>query len=332
MNKSNFLNSLRDETIQEYLHSDRNRSSLLAHQIRKSVSNFEGVTDPVQYEQLNELELRNANANVNEIKQKLLDTFNNLNTLYNVTTYNTTKYSKLYNNIGNYTTVLIDYNRLVTLYLTTTNNVLTRQTIFAALMGTKEVYNQLEAVTLNILDNYDQITDPRMRETAIRKYFVKVLLLYSLYNIIGKQFAEKHFFVIPENNILTNIKLFAPAWIKNIIDQFRLSIELYGIAPNIPSVPPQPPQIGGLPPPTFRPGRPGGGPGGGPAGGPGGGDGGDGGGGGGGGGGDGSGNNDDDDDDDGDDADELAGNENATRRRALGQFANEAIQRLSRWG
>ena len=194
MNKSNFLNSLRDETIQEYLHSDRNRSSLLAHQIRKSVSNFEGVTDPVQYEQLNELELRNANANVNEIKQKLLDTFNNLNTLYNDTTYNTTKYSKLYNNIGNYTTVLIDYNRLVTLYLTTTNNVLTRQTIFAALMGTKEVYNQLEVVTLNILDNYDQITDPRMRETAIRKYFVKVLLLYSLYNIIGKQFAEKTIF------------------------------------------------------------------------------------------------------------------------------------------
>ena len=66
---------------------------------------------------------------------------------------------------------------------------LTRQTIFATLMGTKEVYNQLEVVTLNILDNYDQITDPRMRETAIRKYFVKVLLLYSLYNIIGKQFA-----------------------------------------------------------------------------------------------------------------------------------------------
>ena len=150
MNKSNFLNSLRDETIQEYLHADRNRSSFLAHQIRKSVSNFEGVTDPVQYEQLNELELRNANANVNEIKQKLLDTFNNLNTLYNDTTYNTTKYSKLYNNIGNYTTVLIDYNRLVTLYLTTTNNVLTRQTIFATLMGTKEVYNQLEVVTLHI--------------------------------------------------------------------------------------------------------------------------------------------------------------------------------------
>ena len=70
MNKSNFLNSLRDESIQEYLHSDRNRSSFLARQIRKSVSSFEGVTEPGRYEAIDELEVRNANANVNEIKQK----------------------------------------------------------------------------------------------------------------------------------------------------------------------------------------------------------------------------------------------------------------------
>ena len=71
MNKSNFLNSFRDETIQEYLHADRNRSSFLAHQIRKSVSSFEGVTEPGRYEAIDELELRNANANVNEIKQNI---------------------------------------------------------------------------------------------------------------------------------------------------------------------------------------------------------------------------------------------------------------------
>ena len=71
MNNSNFLNSLRDETIREYLGADKNRSSFIAHQIRKSVANFEGVTDPTQYEQLNELELRNVHATVNEIKQKL---------------------------------------------------------------------------------------------------------------------------------------------------------------------------------------------------------------------------------------------------------------------
>ena len=143
MNKSNFLNSLRDETIQEYLHADRNRSSVLAHQIRKSVSSFEGVTEPGRYEAIDELELRNANANVNEIKQKLLDTFNRLNTLYNDNTYNTTKYSEPYNSVGNYTTVLIDYNKLVTVYLTSTNNVFTRQNIFYIIIGNQRYISKV---------------------------------------------------------------------------------------------------------------------------------------------------------------------------------------------
>ena len=244
MNKSDFLNSLRDETIQEYLHSDRNRSSFLAHQIRKSVSNFEGVTDPTQYEAINELELRNVNANVDEIKEKLLDTFNSLNTLYNDATYNTTKYSKLYNSIGNYTTVLIDYNKLVTLYLTTTNNVLTRQKIFAALMETKEIYQRLANVTLRILNNYNKIANPRMRETAIRKYFVKVLLLFSLFDIIYSQFDTNQFFVIPENNILRNIE-FSPDWVKGVLEEFNLRPDLYGISPNIPANQPATGPIGG---------------------------------------------------------------------------------------
>jgi len=103
MNKSSFLNSLKDSTIQEYLHSDRNRSSFLSHQIREAVNRFEPAMDAERYEQVNDLEVRNASESIGEIKMKLLDTFNNLNTLYNDTTYNTTKYSKLYNNIGNYT-------------------------------------------------------------------------------------------------------------------------------------------------------------------------------------------------------------------------------------
>ena len=131
--------------------------------------------------------------------------------MYNDATYNTTKYSKLYNSIGNYTTVLIDYNKLVTLYLTTTNNVLTRQKIFAALMERKEIYQRLANVTLRILNNYHKIANPRMRETAIRKYFVKVLLLFSLFDIIYSQFDTNQFFVIPENNILRSIE-FSPDW------------------------------------------------------------------------------------------------------------------------
>ena len=67
MNKSNFLNSLRDETIREYLNEDKNRSSYLADRIRKSVQKFDGVLEPEVYEQINNLELKNTKEKVNEI-------------------------------------------------------------------------------------------------------------------------------------------------------------------------------------------------------------------------------------------------------------------------
>jgi hypothetical protein len=237
MNKSNFLNSLRDETIQEYLNSDRNRSSFIAHQIRDSVNRFEGAIDPEKYEAINELELKNANANVNEIKQKLLDFFNNLTTLADDTSYGTTKYSELYNRVGNYTTILVDYNKLVTLYLTTTNNVLTRQKIYSTLMETKQLYSQLGTLTFKILLSYYGIQDPKIRKRTIIRYFVKILLLLSLFGIINNQFNTNHFFVIPENDILKNIELFLPDQLKRIIREFNLKVELYGI--QTPSQPPQ---------------------------------------------------------------------------------------------
>ena len=243
MNKSDFLNSLRDETIQEYLNADRNRSSFLAHQIRKSVSNFEGVTDPTQYEAINELELRNVDATVKEIKQKLLDIFNNLNTLANDTEYETTKYSKLYNKVGNYATILIDYNKLVTLYLTTTNNITTRQKIYSVMMETKELYTQLGKLCLKVLLGYDDIANSKVRERTIRKYFVKVLLLSSLFILIFFQFNNNYFYVIGENDILKNIEFFLPDQLKEIIEEFNLKVELYGIS--TPDGPPPPPQAPG---------------------------------------------------------------------------------------
>ena len=167
MKKSNFLNSLRDETIREYLNGDRNRSSYLAHQIKNSVGRFEGALEPEKYEQINELELRNTSATVDEIKQKLLDTFNNMTTLFNDTEYETTHYSQLYNRVGNYVALLIDYNKLVTLYLTTTNNVTTRQQIYTVLMETKGLYTQLARLAFTILRSYADISDPQLREKTV---------------------------------------------------------------------------------------------------------------------------------------------------------------------
>lgn len=142
-----YLNTLKDRTIQEYLNEDRNRSRYIAHQIRRAVNRFEGVQDPEINEQFNQMELRNAESSVNDFKIRLLDTFNHFNTLYQNNDYTTTEYSQLYNRIGNYTSTLVEYNKVVSLYLNTDNNIGTRQSIYSLLLQTREVFFKLEEIS-----------------------------------------------------------------------------------------------------------------------------------------------------------------------------------------
>jgi hypothetical protein len=102
-------------------------------------------------------------------------------------------------------------------------------------MGTKELYSQLKNVAFSILKNYDDIPDPRIRSRAINKYFAKVVLLASLYDIINKQFDGNQIQIIPESRILAN-KEFLPDWVKKVIEYFNLKLELYGV-----TTPPPPP-------------------------------------------------------------------------------------------
>ena len=113
--------------------------SLLADQIRRAVNKFDGVLDPTAVEQINALELKNTGEAVGDIKTRLLDVFNKFNTLYNDEDYNTREYSKLYNDVGNYTSYLIDYNKLVGLYLSSANNAGTTQAVRSAFMETEQL-------------------------------------------------------------------------------------------------------------------------------------------------------------------------------------------------
>jgi hypothetical protein len=96
-------------------------------------------------------------------------------------------------------------------------------------MSTKEIYLKLSELAYKILMNYNDITDPKLRGKTIRLYFVKVLLLSTLFGLINGQFNNNQFSVIPENSLLTTIDSFAPDWIKNVIKEFKLKVELYGI-------------------------------------------------------------------------------------------------------
>ena len=111
-------------------------------------------------------------------------------------------------------------------------------------METRQLYTKLGNLTLKILLEYNQIADPKTRRTTIIKYFVKILLLLSLFDIIIKQFGTNSFSIIQENYILTNIEISLPEPLKRIIKEFNLKVELYGI-PTPPGAPPPPPAPGG---------------------------------------------------------------------------------------
>ena len=68
---TDFYNSLKNKQIQEYLNENKERSSLIADQVRRAVQRFEGVIQPEATEQLNQLEIRNSVSTVNDFKIKL---------------------------------------------------------------------------------------------------------------------------------------------------------------------------------------------------------------------------------------------------------------------
>ena len=74
--------TLRDRQVQEYLSRDKRLSSFIASEVRKGVSRFEPVIDPVRREQLNMLDIQNVGDYINQFKIKLTDKLNTFDTIY----------------------------------------------------------------------------------------------------------------------------------------------------------------------------------------------------------------------------------------------------------
>ena len=114
---TDFYNSLKNKQIQEYLNENKERSSLIADQVRRAVQRFEGVIQPEATEQLNQLEIRNSVSTVNDFKIKLQTKLNAFQTAQQNTDFKSPTYSTLFHSIGNYVSDLVDYNKAVALYL-----------------------------------------------------------------------------------------------------------------------------------------------------------------------------------------------------------------------
>ena len=99
---TDFYNSLKNKQIQEYLNENKERSSLIADQVRRAVQRFEGVIQPEATEQLNQLEIRNSVSTVNDFKIKLQTKLNAFQTAQQNTDFKSSTYSTLFHTIGNY--------------------------------------------------------------------------------------------------------------------------------------------------------------------------------------------------------------------------------------
>ena len=200
---ADFYNSFQNKQI--YLNENKERSSLIADQVRRAVQCFEGAIEPEATEQLNQLEIRNSVSTVNDFKIKLQTKLNTLQSAQQNTDFKTPTYSTLFHTIGNYVSDLVDYNKAVALYLNPSNNSATRMTILEQLKSTYPIFEKLSALCQQILNNYMGIADRADREEVIRLYFAKVMVIYSLYNLIIKQFRQNTYSVIAENDLLKNI-------------------------------------------------------------------------------------------------------------------------------
>jgi hypothetical protein len=199
---TDFYNSLKNKQIQEYLNENKERSSLIADQVRRAVQRFEGVIEPEATEQLNQLEIRNSVSTVNDFKIKLQTKLNTFQSAQQNTDFKTPAYSTLFHTIGNYVSDLVDYNKAVALYLNPSNTSATRMTILEQLKSTHPIFEKLSALCQQILNNYMAITDRADREEVIKLYFAKVMVIYSLYNLIIKQFRQNTYSVIAENDLV----------------------------------------------------------------------------------------------------------------------------------
>ena len=156
---TDFDNSLKSKQIQEYLNENKERSSLIADQVRRAVQRFEGVIQPEATEQLNQLEIRNSVSTVNDFKIKLQTKLNAFQTAQQNTDFKSLTFSTLFHTIGNYVSDLVDYNKAVASYLSPSDTSTTRMDILEQLKSTYPIFQKLSALCRAILSNYIAIAD-----------------------------------------------------------------------------------------------------------------------------------------------------------------------------
>jgi hypothetical protein len=120
--------SIRDAQIAEFLNRDKNIASIVADAVRRGVSRFEQVVDPARREQLNMLDIQNVGEYINQFKIKLTDKLNGFDTAFNLP-MDKPEVSSIIDKICNFLSDMVDYNRIIQVYLNPSNIPQTRDAI-----------------------------------------------------------------------------------------------------------------------------------------------------------------------------------------------------------
>ena len=124
--------NLRDRQVQEYLDKDKRLSALIIDSVRRGVSRYEPVLTPERREQLNMLDIQNVGEYINQFKVKLTDKLNIFDNVLNTKTPDMGKseFAANVDKLTNYISDMIDYNRIIQVYLNMSNTPQTRNEIF----------------------------------------------------------------------------------------------------------------------------------------------------------------------------------------------------------
>ena len=242
--------SIRNMQIQEFLNRDKNIASIVSDAVRRGVSRFEQVVDPTRREQLNMLEIQNVGEYINRTKIKLIDKLNIFSTILPATSMNTADVASNIDKITNYLSDMIDYNKVIQVYINPANTPQTKSEIFNKLEPLKALYQKLDTDAVKLLDNFLDINDP----VVFKTFFVKVLRILALYKIIHKQFVDRNFRPITDSDIILMIDdiVRKELYYGKVIKDHKLDLKPPPAPPPpAPPIAPSAPAMGAAPPPLF---------------------------------------------------------------------------------
>ena len=124
--------SLRDRQVQDNLNRYRKVSSLIADAVRRGVRSYEPVLDPVRREQLNMLDILNVGEYINQFKITFSDKLNIFDNVFNTkpTDRGKPEFASGVDKLTDFLSDMIDYNRVIQVYLNMSNTPQTRIEMF----------------------------------------------------------------------------------------------------------------------------------------------------------------------------------------------------------